>query len=75
MGVTDNLDGLGLVPVAPDDALRCGMRDGVVSSVLSNDNVDPCRDEGFEPCLLRGREFGFEFGLEALGVRPVLTLV
>lgn len=33
-GVTDNLDGLGLVPVPPDDALRCGMRDGVASSKI-----------------------------------------
>lgn len=43
--------------------------------VLSRDNVEPWRDGGFEPCLLRGREFGFEPVREPLGVMPVLVLV
>lgn len=40
------------------------MRDGVASSVLSRESVDPCREGGFDP----GREFGFD----PLGVRPRL---
>lgn len=59
--VTDNLDGrCELLPPPPlgvvEPSRRCGIRDGVASSVLSNDNDEPCRDGGFEP----GREFGFE---------------
>lgn len=57
--VTDNRDGrcellppLGVV----EPSRRCGIRDGVASSVLSNDSDEPWRDGGFEP----GREFGFE---------------
>lgn len=40
--------------------------------LLSNDSVDPCRDGGFEPDRLAGREFGFEPFREPPGVRPVL---
>lgn len=55
--VTDNLDGRCELPLGVVEPIRrCGMRDGVASSVLSSDNVDPCRDGGFDP----GREFGFE---------------
>ena len=90
----------GVVPVPLTvlalDGLRCGMREGVVSSknkfinfsynillfkfyfslpVLSKDKVEPCREGGFEPCRLRGREFGFEPAREPPGVNPVLVLV
>lgn len=65
--VTDNRDGrcellppLGVV----EPSRRCGIRDGVASSVLSNDNDEPWRDGGLEP----GREFGFE----PPGVKPRL---
>lgn len=40
--------------------------------LLSNDNVDPCRDGGFEPERLAGREFGFEPFREPPGVMPVV---
>lgn len=57
--VTDNRDGrCELVPPlgVVEPSRRCGIRDGVASSVLSSDNDEPWRDGGFEP----GREFGFE---------------
>lgn len=47
-----------------------GMRDGVASSVLSKDSVEPCLDGGFEPPRLTGREVGLELPRE--GVKPVL---
>lgn len=73
-GVTDNLCGRCAVELGVDVAtgcLRCGMRDGVVSSVLSNDRFDPCLDGGFEPWRLAGLEFGFEPALDPPGVIPV----
>lgn len=55
--VTDKRDGRCELPLGVvDPRRRCGMRDGVASSVLSSDSVDPCRDGGFDP----GREFGFD---------------
>ena len=57
-GVTDRRDGREGVVVTPfaetllllaAEDLRCGMRDGVVSSVLSSDSVEPCLDGGLEP--------------------------
>lgn len=73
-GVTESLDGRCAAEVGVDDAtgcLRCGMRDGVVSSVLSNDKVDPCLDGGLEPCRLAGLELGFDPALDPPGVIPV----
>lgn len=60
--VTDSRDGrCELVALPPplgvvEPSRRCGIRDGVASSVLSNDNDEPWRDGGLEP----GREFGFD---------------
>jgi len=76
--VTDKREGRGVVLILaaddivllPTEGLRCGMRDGVVSSVLSSDRFEPCLDGGFEPCRLKGRELGFELGREPTGVRP-----
>lgn len=62
---TDSRDGLGVVVLV---IRRVGIRDGVASSVLSSDSVDPCRDGGFEPARLAGRELGLEFALEPPGV-------
>lgn len=47
---------------------RVGMREGVASSVLSRDRVEPCRDGGFDPARLAGRELGREFALDPPGV-------
>lgn len=41
--------------------------------VLSSDSVDPWRDGGFDPALLRGRELGLELPKDPPGVRPVLV--
>lgn len=75
--VTERRAGRGVVPlvVLAVDGLRCGMREGVWSSVLSSDRVEPCRDGGFDPCLLSGRELGLEPAREPPGVRPVRVLV
>lgn len=76
--VTDKRDGRVTTPLpdAVEDFL-CGIRDGGISSVLSSDIFDPCRDGGFEPCLLKGRELGFEPARDPEGVMtlrvPVLV--
>ena len=62
---TDRRDGRGVDVCV---SRRVGMRDGVASSVLSSDRVDPCRDGGFEPARLAGRELGRELALEPPGV-------
>lgn len=62
---TESRDGRGVVVLV---ILRVGMRDGVASSVLSSDSVDPCRDGGFEPARLAGRELGRELAREPPGV-------
>lgn len=62
---TDSRDGRGVDVCV---RRRVGMRDGVASSVLSSDSVDPWRDGGFEPARLAGRELGREFALEPPGV-------
>jgi len=70
---TDKRDGRGVFVV--DDvlpSLRCGIRDGVVSSVLSSDRFEPWCDGGFEPALLAGLELGFDPFLDPPGVSPVL---
>lgn len=64
---TDSRDGLGVV-VLLGGILRVGMRDGVASSVLSSDRVDPCRDGGFDPARDAGRELGRELALDPPGV-------
>lgn len=43
--------------------------------MLSRDSVEPWRDGGLDPCLLRGREFGLEPAREPPGVNPVRVLV
>lgn len=63
---TDSRDGLGVVVVLV--TRRVGILDGVASSVLSNDSVDPWRDGGFDPARLAGRELGLEFALDPPGV-------
>lgn len=62
---TESRDGLGVVVLV---ILRVGIRDGVASSVLSSDRVDPCRDGGFEPARLAGRELGRELARDPPGV-------
>lgn len=62
---TDRRDGRGVDVCV---SRRVGMRDGVASSVLSSDSVDPCRDGGFDPARLAGRELGREFALDPPGV-------
>lgn len=67
---TERRDGLG----ADDDVVvawtrRCGIRDGVPSSVLSSDSDDPCRETGLEPARLNGLEFGLDALREPPGVR------
>lgn len=64
---TDSRDGLGVV-VLLGGIRRVGMRDGVASSVLSSDRVDPCRDGGFDPARDAGRELGRELALDPPGV-------
>lgn len=68
--VTDNRDGLCELPPlgVVEPRRRCGIRDGVASSVLSSDNDEPWRDGGFDP----GREPGRELGFEPPGVKPRL---
>lgn len=65
---TERRDGRGVVVVVVEVIRRVGMRDGVASSVLSSDSVDPCRDGGFEPARLAGRELGRELAREPPGV-------
>lgn len=52
-------------------ALECfsvvGFPKLLISPVLSRDSDEPCRDGGFDPARLAGREFGFE----PPGVNPV----
>lgn len=62
---TDSRDGRGVVVLV---ILLVGIRDGVASSVLSSDRVDPCRDGGFEPARLAGRELGRELARDPPGV-------
>lgn len=62
---TESRDGRGVVVLV---ILRVGIRDGVASSVLSSDRVDPCRDGGFEPARLAGRELGRELARDPPGV-------
>ena len=62
---TESRDGRGVVVLG---ILLVGMRDGVASSVLSSDSVDPCRDGGFEPARLAGRELGRELARDPPGV-------
>lgn len=64
---TESRDGLGVV-VLLGGIRRVGMRDGVASSVLSSDRVDPCRDGGFDPARDAGRELGRELALDPPGV-------
>lgn len=80
VGVTDRREGRGVVVVPLDEVgvlvlaaegFRCGMREGVASSVLSKDSVEPCLDGGLDPCRLTGLELGFEPALEPTGVCPV----
>lgn len=63
---TDSRDGRGVVVLV--GIRRVGMRDGVASSVLSSDRVDPCRDGGFEPAREAGRELGRELARDPPGV-------
>lgn len=63
---TDSRDGLGVVVLV--GIRRVGMRDGVASSVLSSDRVDPCREGGFDPARDAGRELGRELAREPPGV-------
>lgn len=62
---TESRDGRGVVVLV---ILLVGMRDGVASSVLSSDSVEPCLDGGFEPARLAGRELGRELVREPPGV-------
>lgn len=62
---TERRDGRGVVVLG---ILLVGMRDGVASSVLSSESVDPCRDGGFEPARLAGRELGRELARDPPGV-------
>jgi hypothetical protein len=66
---TDKRDGRGVDVLI---GLRVGIREGVASSVLSRDMVEPWRDGGFEPARLNGRELGLELPREAPGVIAVL---
>lgn len=82
VGVTERREGRGVdVPLVVDalvlaaEDFRCGMRDGVASSVLSRDNVEPCLDGGFDPCRLTGRELGLEPAREPTGVWPVVRVL
>lgn len=43
--------------------------------VLSKERVEPCLDEGFDPCLLNGLELGLEPLREPPGVVTVRVLV
>lgn len=63
---TDSRDGRGVVVLV--GIRRVGMRDGVASSVLSSDRVEPCRDGGFDPAREAGRELGRELALDPPGV-------
>lgn len=63
---TDSRDGLGVVVLV--GIRRVGMRDGVASSVLSSDRVDPCREGGLEPARDAGRELGRELARDPPGV-------
>lgn len=62
---TERRDGRGVVVLV---TRRVGIRDGVASSVLSSDSVDPWREGGFEPARLAGRELGLEFARDPPGV-------
>lgn len=63
---TDSRDGRGVVVLV--GIRRVGMRDGVASSVLSSDRVEPCREGGFDPAREAGRELGRELALDPPGV-------